>query len=120
MTCPTGSRCASIVSTYLNSLKHCRAQLTALTHNSLLLILTCISFVPQLYALVRRRGDASGISPIYVFINLVAATELFTISFVITVNYPEPSSSFTHDPRQLGDWINFANITVIWALWLVM
>ncbi|KAI3337939.1 hypothetical protein F4824DRAFT_460701 [Ustulina deusta] len=86
----------------------------------LLLILTCISFVPQLYALVRRRGDASGISPIYVFINLVAATELFTISFVITVNYPEPSSSFTHDPRQLGDWINFANITVIWALWLVI
>ncbi|KAI0428874.1 hypothetical protein F5Y09DRAFT_275937 [Xylaria sp. FL1042] len=86
----------------------------------LLLALTCVSFAPQLYLLVRRRGDASGINLNYVLLNLAAATELFAISFVVTVNHLEPSDIFIHDPREIGDWINFVNFAAIWVLWLVI
>ncbi|KAI0451452.1 hypothetical protein F5B21DRAFT_383049 [Xylaria acuta] len=86
----------------------------------LLLILTCVSFVPQLYLLVYRHGNASGISLNYVLLNLAAATELFAISFLVVVNNAESSDIFVHDPREPGDWINFVNIAVIWILWLVI
>ncbi|KAI1428364.1 hypothetical protein F5Y12DRAFT_57203 [Xylaria sp. FL1777] len=86
----------------------------------LLLILTCVSFVPQLYLLVRRHGDASGINLKYVFVNLLGATELFAISFLVIVDYPSSSNIFVHNPRETGDWINLVNFVAIWILWLVI
>ncbi|GAP90755.1 hypothetical protein SAMD00023353_5200940 [Rosellinia necatrix] len=86
----------------------------------LLLILTCVSFAPQLHRLVRRRGDASGISLQYVLLNLASATELFALGFLVVADSPEPSDIFAHDPREAGDWINLANFAVVWALWLVI
>ncbi|KAI0438803.1 hypothetical protein F4803DRAFT_533899 [Xylaria telfairii] len=86
----------------------------------LLLIFTCASFAPQLHLLVARRGDASGINLKYVLLNLAVATELFTISFFFTVNRIEPSYVFAHDPPVAGDWLNLAQLTVVWILWLLI
>lgn len=94
--------------------------LPKLTHHSLLVVLTCTSFVPQLYLLVIRHGNVSGISLNYVFLNLVVATELFAMSFLFTVNLVQRSDLFVHNPPNAGDWINMANFAVIWVLWLVM
>lgn len=74
--------------------------------------------MPQLCRLTYCRGDASGINLAYVLLNLVAATELFSISFLMVM--PRPRSEDINDPREFGDWINFANITIIWILWLLM
>ncbi|KAI0505249.1 hypothetical protein F5B22DRAFT_530257 [Xylaria bambusicola] len=76
----------------------------------LLLILTYVSFVPQLCHLARRRGNASGINLGYVLINLVAATELFTLILLIALEFP----------LEAGSWIDFVNLAIIWILWLAI
>ncbi|KAJ8111528.1 hypothetical protein ONZ43_g5601 [Nemania bipapillata] len=86
----------------------------------LLVILTCASFAPQLYLLIARHGDASGLDLRYVLLNLAVATELFAISFLVIVNNIEPSDVFAHNPLRAGDWINLVNFGVIWVLWLVI
>ncbi|KAI1116146.1 hypothetical protein F5Y14DRAFT_449324 [Nemania sp. NC0429] len=86
----------------------------------ILAVLSCASFVPQLYVLVIRRGNTSGISLTYVLLNLIVATELFAISFFYTVNKVQRYDLFVHKPPNAGDWINLANFAVIWVLWLVI
>jgi uncharacterized protein with PQ loop repeat len=86
---------------------------------SILTALTAISFVPQLRLLWVRRSSA-GISPCYVLFNLISATELFTISFYFLVNHVEPADVFIHEPPAVGDWLNLAQLALVWVLWLAV
>jgi uncharacterized protein with PQ loop repeat len=91
---------------------------------SALLLLTFVSFLPQLRLLYVRK-DSSGLSLFYVLFNLIVATELFTFSFLLVVNCPRDESNglpdlFIHDPPNVGDSINLAQFALVWVLWLVM
>ncbi len=84
---------------------------------------TILSFVPQLRLLFLRR-DSSGLSLYYVLFNLIVSTELFTMAFfwVVNANVPDPRSGsevFARRPANTGDWINLAQLTAVWVLWLL-
>ncbi|KAL2128445.1 hypothetical protein VTI74DRAFT_9183 [Chaetomium olivicolor] len=88
-----------------------------------LLLLSFISFLPQLWLLWVRK-DSSGLSLFYALWNLIVATELFTLSFLLVVNYAGESLDkpdlFVHYPPDAGDRINLAQFTLVWALWVVI
>lgn len=77
-----------------------------------------MSFGPQLRRLWARR-DSSGLSLWHVLLNLIVATELFTFSFFLVVNYRfERSPAIVHQPPDVGDTINLVHFTLVWVLWL--
>ncbi|KAL2832686.1 hypothetical protein BJY01DRAFT_253794 [Aspergillus pseudoustus] len=85
-----------------------------------LLILTAISFIPQLRRLYSKKNSL-GLSPSYVLCNLIVATEQFAIIFYMMISVPEAfGNSFVHDPHTVGDWVNFAQIIVTWILFLAV
>ncbi|KAL6802776.1 hypothetical protein GGI42DRAFT_32187 [Trichoderma sp. SZMC 28013] len=87
-----------------------------------LLVLSLISFLPQLREFWLRR-NACGISPYYVLFQLIGATELFALSFYYVVNSvqtPPGPDFFTHNPPQLGDYLNLAQTASVWVLWLIV
>jgi uncharacterized protein with PQ loop repeat len=86
---------------------------------SILLILSFLSFLPQLHLLWSKR-DSSGISPYYILFNLLSATSQLTISFYGVVNAIEPSDVFVHNPVDAGDWLNLIHFAVVWGLWVIM
>jgi hypothetical protein len=89
---------------------------------SILLLLSFISFLPQL-RLPYLRKNSSGLSLIYVLCNLIIATELLTVSFVLVVNYATEEAKpgiFVHDPPDVGDKINLAQFALVWVMWLSM
>lgn len=90
-----------------------------LTWRSVLLILTLFPFLPQLYRIFSRK-DSSGISAYYVFFNLISATEQFTIAFFLNMNTHKRCDFFVHDPATAGDWINLAQLGLVWILWLML
>ncbi|KAK0761854.1 hypothetical protein N5P37_004653 [Trichoderma harzianum] len=88
----------------------------------LLLVLSLISFLPQLREFWLRR-NACGISPYYVLFQLIGATELFALAFYYVVNSvqtPPGPDFFTHNPPQLGDYLNLAQMALVWVLWLIV
>lgn len=87
--------------------------------HSVLLVLTGLSFLPQLRLLWLRR-DSSGISPYYVLFNLISATEQFTFAFFFVVNNSEGSDAFVNRPPNSGDWLNLIQLALVWVLWLAM
>lgn len=82
-------------------------------------MLSALSFLPQLWLLWSRR-DSSGIDLYYVLFNTIVATELFSMSFFLTVNHTESPDIFVHHPLTIGDRLNLAQLTVNWILWLVI
>ncbi|KAH6853225.1 hypothetical protein B0I37DRAFT_358796 [Chaetomium sp. MPI-CAGE-AT-0009] len=84
-----------------------------------LLVLSFISFLPQLWLLWVRK-DSSGLSLFYVLWNLIVATELFALSFLLVVNYAGEAGLFVHSPINAGDRINLAQFTLVWVLWVVI
>lgn len=87
-------------------------------YRSVLMALSALSFLPQLGLLWVRR-DSSGINLYYVLFNTIVATELFTMSFFLTVNRIDAPDIFIHHPPTVGDQLNLAQLTVIWLLWLM-
>ncbi|KAK0660439.1 hypothetical protein QBC41DRAFT_330939 [Cercophora samala] len=84
------------------------------------LILSLLSFQPQIARLYHRR-DSAGISLYYVLFNLIIATELFSISFFhIANNRYGGTDSFVHDPPSFGDLLNLAQFTVVWMAWVII
>ncbi|KAL2834400.1 hypothetical protein BDW59DRAFT_156332 [Aspergillus cavernicola] len=84
-----------------------------------LLVLSALSFLPQLQRIWSQKTSA-GISISYVLLNLIVATEQFTIIFLLMISAPEATSNFTHDPLSTGDWLNFAQISSVLGLFLVL
>ncbi|KAH7392463.1 hypothetical protein DE146DRAFT_141843 [Phaeosphaeria sp. MPI-PUGE-AT-0046c] len=83
----------------------------------LLLFASAMSFGPQLHRTISRK-NSTGMSTIYVLFNLISATEQFALTFFYIVNYGENSDFFVHHPRNAGDWINLAQMSVVLGLWL--
>jgi uncharacterized protein with PQ loop repeat len=92
------------------------------TISSGLLLLSVVSFLPQIQLLYTRK-ESPGISLFYVLFNLIVATELFTFSFFCIANHrfeEHLPHVFVHDPPEIGDFINLAQFALVWVLWLVM
>ncbi|KAI1367917.1 hypothetical protein F5Y08DRAFT_32118 [Xylaria arbuscula] len=85
----------------------------------LLLILSSLTFLPQILALIHRR-DTSGISIYYVLFNLIVSTELFAISFLLITDPTDGTGYFVHDPPDTGDWLNVGQFATICSLWLLI
>ncbi|KAL4925093.1 PQ-loop repeat-containing protein [Aspergillus undulatus] len=85
---------------------------------SILLALTFISFTPQL-RLLWARQNCSGISLIYVLINLISATEHFTINFVFLVIPGHKGDVFINDPISVEDWLNLCQNMLVWILFII-
>ncbi|KAL2861650.1 hypothetical protein BJX68DRAFT_223006 [Aspergillus pseudodeflectus] len=86
----------------------------------ILIALTAISFLPQLYRLDVKKNSL-GISPSYVLCNLIVATEQFAILFYLLVSVPEAGGDMlVHEPRTAGDWLNFAQLATTWVLFLTL
>ncbi|KAH8709945.1 hypothetical protein GQ44DRAFT_742971 [Phaeosphaeriaceae sp. PMI808] len=81
-----------------------------------LLILSVLSFIPQFRHTIHTR-NSTGISIGYALLNLISATEQFSLTFFLLVNSND-SYFFIHDPINAGDWLNFAQLTVVALLWL--
>jgi len=90
-----------------------------MTLRSILLMLSFLSFFPQL-SLVFLRKDSPGISTYYTLFNLICATEQFTLGFFLVVNNINSPDVFVHDPVNTGDWLNLAQLIVVWIPWLIL
>lgn len=84
----------------------------------MLLVLSFLSFLPQLQLFWLRR-DSSGVSLYYVLFNLVVSTELFTIDLSILTSV-DGGDIFVHAPATIGDWLNLAQFGTVWVMWLVV
>lgn len=65
-------------------------------------------------------GDCQGISLGYLLLNLISATEQFTIGFFILVNHKGGTDLFVETPVTTGDWLNLTQLTLIWVLHLLL
>jgi hypothetical protein len=83
---------------------------------SLLLVLTLLSFAPQLQRL-RTRQTSSGISTRYTLLQLIYATEQFAIALFVAL-HAHKMQYIAHTPRTAGDAINLAQTTVLALAWL--
>lgn len=85
----------------------------------ILLVVSILSFIPQLRLLLVRR-DSSGLSLYYVFLNLLVSIELVTVAAFFVVTLADVGSdTFVNEPPDTGDWINLAQLAVIFLLWLL-
>ncbi|KAF2268064.1 hypothetical protein CC78DRAFT_530455 [Lojkania enalia] len=85
----------------------------------ILLILSFLSFLPQLLRVFSRK-DSSGISTYYMLFNLISMTEQFTLAFFFIVNNIDNPDFFVHNPINAGDWLNLAQLAVVLSLWLIL
>jgi hypothetical protein len=65
-------------------------------------------------------GNCQGISLPYLLLNLISATEQLTIDFFLFFNSSHGSDYFIEKPPTIGDWLNFAQLTLVWALHLLL
>ncbi|OJJ99041.1 hypothetical protein ASPACDRAFT_1857497 [Aspergillus aculeatus ATCC 16872] len=86
----------------------------------ILIVLTILSFAPQHCALWSKKSS-TGIYLGYVLANLLVVTEDLTKEVYLTINVPEAAAgTFKHDPPSTGDWLNFVQGLVTWALFLIL
>lgn len=88
-----------------------------LNPSSILSVFSLVSFLPELRDIWVRK-DSTGISLYYVLFNLISATEQFTLGFFLL--FTNDSDVFIHDPINTGDWLNLAQLTVAWLMFLVL
>jgi uncharacterized protein with PQ loop repeat len=86
---------------------------------SILLILSVLSFVPQLHRTISQK-NSSGISVYYVLFTLISTTEQFALAFFYTVNHIEEPDMFVHLPVNTGDWLNLAQTAIVALIWLIL
>ncbi|KAI2988862.1 hypothetical protein CBS147345_10680 [Aspergillus niger] len=67
---------------------------------------------------------SAGLSIIYIFLNLLSATERFTNAFFGAVNWTiagaDAPGFFVHDARTIGNWLNLVQLGVDWVLLLLL
>ncbi|KAL3263330.1 hypothetical protein ABHI18_001867 [Aspergillus niger] len=80
-------------------------------------------FLPQIWRIWSQK-TSTGLSLLYIFFNLLSATERFTNAFFGTVNWTIAGANapgfFVHDPRTIGDWLNLVQLGVDWVLLLLL
>lgn len=81
----------------------------------MLSILSFISFLPHFLRIFKNK-DSKGVSLYYVLFNLLSATEQFTLGFFYALDPIEEPDFFVDSPRTAGDWLNFAQLSVVWIM----
>ncbi|RAL13201.1 uncharacterized protein BO97DRAFT_442635 [Aspergillus homomorphus CBS 101889] len=80
-------------------------------------------FLPQLWRIWTQKAS-TGLSILYIFFNLLSATERFTVGFLTAVNLTiagaDPPGVFAHTPRTIGDCLNLVQLGVDWVLLLLL
>ncbi|KAJ5986967.1 hypothetical protein N7451_011332 [Penicillium sp. IBT 35674x] len=85
----------------------------------ILILLSGASYLPQLYR-IWVHGDCQGISLGYLLLNLISATEQFTMGFFILVNHEGGTDLFVETPVTTGDWLNLTQLTLVWVMHLLL
>ncbi|OJJ42505.1 hypothetical protein ASPZODRAFT_76718 [Penicilliopsis zonata CBS 506.65] len=80
-----------------------------------LICLTVGSFLPQLHRIWAQK-TGTGLSLLYILLNLINATEQLTLAFFYTINVTWELDFFVNTPRSIGDWLNLAQLGVVWVL----
>ncbi|KAH6873477.1 hypothetical protein B0T10DRAFT_235283, partial [Thelonectria olida] len=75
--------------------------------------------LPQLRR-VLAKGDSSNISLYYLLFNLISATEQFSLGFFYIVSHYDDSRIFVSTPRNVGDWLNLTQLTMVWIMFLAL
>ncbi|CAM1501515.1 Fc.00g034990.m01.CDS01 [Cosmosporella sp. VM-42] len=85
----------------------------------ILLVLSFLSYLPQLRRILAKR-DSSNISLYYILFNLIVATEQFTLGYVYIVSHHHDLRVFVCTPRNVGDWLNLTQLTIVWLMSLAL
>ncbi|KAL3427580.1 ATP synthase F0 [Phlyctema vagabunda] len=86
---------------------------------TVLIVLSLISFLPQIQRIVRKKSSVD-ISLTYILLNTISATEQFTLGFYLIAIHGHDADFFVGDPRNLGDWLNLTQLVVVWLASLVL
>ncbi|KAM0275960.1 hypothetical protein ACHAQH_007223 [Verticillium albo-atrum] len=84
-----------------------------------LLIASFYSFIPQYVEIISRR-DFTGISPTYVFFNLLATTAQFALGLHWTVVNEDVGDTIVHTPPTAGDFLNLCQFGIVWVCHVYM
>lgn len=76
-------------------------------------------FLPQLRRIWTHK-TSTGFSLLYILLNLISATERFSLAFFLTVNAGAEPDFFVHNPRSTEDWLNLVQLRVDWVLFLLL
>jgi hypothetical protein len=93
-------------------------QVWLLTRCSILIILSVLSFNPQLQRL-QKHGESTGISRFYILFNLVVATEQFTVGLFL-IGFGLGGSKMLDSPPLFGEWLNLVQFGAVWLCHLVL
>ncbi|KAH7412440.1 hypothetical protein BKA64DRAFT_702564 [Cadophora sp. MPI-SDFR-AT-0126] len=85
----------------------------------ILSIASLISFIPQIQGIISKRSSA-GISLAYMLLNTISATEQFAVGFYFIVTHNDDTDFFVSEPRNFGDWLNLAQPTIVWLMFLIL
>ncbi|OJJ73398.1 hypothetical protein ASPBRDRAFT_205648 [Aspergillus brasiliensis CBS 101740] len=89
----------------------------------LLLGLEITVFLPQIWR-IRTQKTGTGLSLLYIFLNLLTTTERFTAGLLTAVNWTiagaDPPGYFAHTPRTTGDTLNLVQLGTDWVLLLLL
>lgn len=82
---------------------------------SILIALTVASFLPQINQMIKRQ-DCLGISPTYVYFNLLVATEQLGFHAYLMVANSEILDEIVASPPTFGDWLDLIQFGIVWLL----
>ncbi|KAI2469732.1 hypothetical protein F4781DRAFT_208163 [Annulohypoxylon bovei var. microspora] len=85
----------------------------------ILLLASIASFIPQYLRIICYR-DYAGISPLYVFFNLIVATEQFAIGLQFMVDNTDMANVIVKTPPTVIDWLNLIQFSVVFLCHLVL
>lgn len=83
--------------------------------NSILAALTVASFLPQNDRIIIRQ-DCGGISPTYIFFNLLVATDQLGFHAYLMVANSEMLDEIVASPPTAGDWLNLVQFGIVWLM----
>jgi hypothetical protein len=86
------------------------------TDNSsgVLIVLSLGFFIHQICRF-HLRSDSNGVSITYIVLNLIVATEQFTLGLqLITIDTEGVPDGMVHTPPSAGDWLNLVQFAVVW------
>lgn len=90
-----------------------------LTFARILLGFTLASFVPQ-YKRIRDRTDSDGISLSYVLLNLIVATQQFSLYLLFVIDDSTVADFLVKSPPSIENYLDLAQFGIVWLCQLVL
>ncbi|KAH7327194.1 hypothetical protein BKA65DRAFT_510134 [Rhexocercosporidium sp. MPI-PUGE-AT-0058] len=82
-------------------------------------VLSLLSFIPQIHRIIIKNTSVD-ISLTYILLNTISTTEQFALGFYYIASHNHDSDFFVSDPRNLGDWLNLVQLTIVWVMSLIL